>query len=76
MRRDWARRLLDADKAQGLLLPVRLYAFEDASSRTVVSYFRPWSALESVDNESLRNLARQMDAVIGEIVRESTSKIP
>lgn len=74
MRRDWARRLLEADAAVGIVLPVRLYAFENAQGSTVVSYLRPGALLESAENEKLRNLARHFDETIGAIVDESTSK--
>jgi uncharacterized protein (DUF302 family) len=76
MRRDWAQRLLGADVASGIVLPVRLYAFENASDSTVVSYFRPSALLDGAENETLRMLARHLDETIGAIVRESTSKSP
>jgi uncharacterized protein (DUF302 family) len=74
MRRDWAHRLLEADAAAGIVLPVRLYAFENAQGSTVVSYLRPGAFLESAEDEKLRNFARHLDETIGAIVDESTSK--
>ncbi len=76
MRREWARRLLEADAGSGVVLPVRLYAFENASGNTVVSYLRPGALLESAENETLRILVRHLDETISAIVREATSKSP
>jgi len=76
MRRDWAHRLLEADAAAGIVLPVRLYVFENAQGSTVVSYLRPGAFLESAEDEKLRIFAQHLDETIGAIVRESTSKSP
>ena len=73
MRRDWARRLLEADPGSGVVLPVRLYAFENATGTTIVSYLRPGSLLESSDNATLREFSRHLDETIAAIVEESTS---
>ena len=76
MRRDWARRLLDANPGSGLVLPVRLYAFENATGTTIVSYLRPGFLLESSDNATLREFSRHLDETMGAIVEEATSSHP
>lgn len=73
MRRDWARRILEADPGSGIMLPVRLYAFENASGKTIVSYLRPGDLLESSGNAALREFSLFLDDIISDVVEESTS---
>ncbi len=72
MRREWARRLLAEDPALGILMPVRVYVYENASATTFVSYAPVGAQTEGHPAEAMRALGRQIDEKVREIVNQAT----
>jgi uncharacterized protein (DUF302 family) len=69
---DMMRSHLPAHPEIGLEMPMRMYIWERADGRTVVSYRRPSSAFDSYEDPGLRSMGQMMDGMFELIVADAT----
>lgn len=74
MRRDWAKTLLEEDPSLGVVLPLRIYVFEDSDGKTMLSYDRPSRTLDTHPSEKVRAFGRLLDEKIRSVVLLATIK--
>jgi uncharacterized protein (DUF302 family) len=74
MRRDWAKTLLTEDPSLGLLMPVRIYVFEDSQGTTIVSYQRAGPALEAHEKETVRAFGRRLEEKLSALIVQATKR--
>lgn len=69
---DMMRSSLPAHPEIGLEMPMRIYVWERADGRTVVSYRRPSSAFGSYEDPELRSMGQMMDGTFDQIAADAT----
>ena len=74
MRRDWLKTLLQADPALGIVLPVRVYIYEQRDAQIVVSYQRPGAMLETHEKDAVRAFGRMLDEKFRSLIAQATTK--
>jgi uncharacterized protein (DUF302 family) len=74
VRREWVQALVREDPALGIVLPVRLYVFEQSDGTTMVSYRRPGAELETHEREAVRSVVKQIDEKLEAIVQQATTR--
>lgn len=74
MRGEWLKIVLQEDPALGMMLPVRVYVFEQPDAKIVVSYQRPGAMLETHEKEVIRAFGRQLDEKFRSLISQATTK--
>lgn len=69
---DMMKMLLPGNPEVGLEMPLKIYVFERADGKTVVSYYRPSSGFGSYGKEQVAGAGQMMDQMLDEIVSEAT----
>lgn len=72
MRRPWGKTIFEHDPAAALDIPFRVYIYEREDGKTVVSYYQPSSLFTAYGKEGLKELGRELDAALQEIVHVAT----
>lgn len=69
---DMGKMLFAADPGAILEMPGKLYVYERADGKTVVSYHRPSAGFAAYGKEALTKIGQMMDMTVGEVVAEAT----
>ncbi|MBI4408413.1 MAG: DUF302 domain-containing protein, partial [Gemmatimonadetes bacterium] len=69
---DMMRSSLPAHPEIGLEMPMRIYVWERADGRTVVSYHRPAAVFAAYGNPELTAMGNMMDGMFEQIVGDAT----
>ncbi|MDP3766501.1 MAG: DUF302 domain-containing protein [Dehalococcoidia bacterium] len=69
---DMMRSSLPAHPEIGLEMPMRIYVWERADGRTVVSYHRPSAVFAAYGNPELTAMGNMMDGMFEQIVADAT----
>lgn len=69
---DMMKTVIPQHPEAGLEMPIKLYIYERADGKAVVSYYKPSGGFGSYGKESLTKVGQMMDAMLGEIVAEAT----
>lgn len=72
MRSEWLKILLNEDRALGLVMPVRIYVFENADAATLVGCQCPGAALQAHPKETVRAFGRQLDEKLSALMAQAT----
>ena len=64
--------LLENDAAAAIAVPLRLYVYERADGKTVVTYYKPSAAFAPFKHPELDNLGKTLDGILHEIVEAAT----
>lgn len=68
---DMMKMLLPDNPEIGVEMPLKIYVYERADGKTVLSYRKPSSAFASYGKEPLTNAGQMMDMMLAEIVAEA-----
>lgn len=55
------KKLLSADPAVGLVIPIRLYVFENKDGKTTISYYKPSELLAQYHNPEVDMVGKMLD---------------
>lgn len=69
---DMMKMILADNPEIGVEMPLKVYVYERADGRVVVSYRKPSSAFASYGKEMLTNAGQMMDMMLAEIAEEAT----
>jgi len=69
---DMLKMVMPSDPAAGLEMPHKIYIYERADGKTVVSYYKPSGGFASYGKEPLTKVGQMMDTMLDEIVAEAT----
>lgn len=69
---DMGKMLFAADPGAALEMPGKVYVYERADGKTVVSYHKPSIAFGAYAKEDLKKIGQMMDMMLEEIVAEAT----
>lgn len=72
-RNDYAVRMLAASVPAGIEAPIRIYVTEDADGKVSVTYRTPSAVFAPYGNPQLDAMARELDPVFDQIVREAVA---
>jgi uncharacterized protein (DUF302 family) len=73
-RNDYAVRMLSASVAAGFEAPLRIYVTEDADGMATVTYRTPSAVFAPYRSRALDEMARELDAVLQNIVRDAAAR--
>ncbi|MDA0260875.1 MAG: DUF302 domain-containing protein [Proteobacteria bacterium] len=71
-RNDFAVRMLQADVPAGIEAPLRLYITENKDGTATLRYRKPSAVFKAYENQTLNEMARELDAIFDKIVRQAT----
>lgn len=71
---DMMKMLLPGNPEVGLEMPLRIYVFERADGKTVLSYYRPSNGFASYGKEPISGAGQMMDQMLNEIVAEAIKR--
>ncbi len=69
---DMGKMLFAADAGAGLEMPGKLYVYERADGKTVVSYYKPSAGFAGYGKEDLTKIGQMMDMMVEEVVAVAT----
>lgn len=69
---DMGKMVFASDAAAGLEMPAKLYIFERADGKTVVSYYKPSAGFAAYKKPELTKVGEMMDMAMNQIVAEAT----
>ena len=69
---DMMKMLLPDNPEIGVEMPLKVYVYERADGRVVVSYRKPSAAFAGYGKEALTNAGQMMDMMLAEIAEEAT----
>jgi uncharacterized protein (DUF302 family) len=69
---DMGKMTIASNPESGLEMPGKIYVWERADGRTVVSYYRAGPAFAAYGKENLKMAGEMMDKMLDEIVAEAT----
>lgn len=69
---DMMKMLLPQTLEVGLEMPLKIYVYERADGKAVISYYKPSGSFASYRKEPLTKAAQMMDAILEEIAAEGT----
>lgn len=69
---DMGKMVLTSSPEAGLEMPARIYVYERADGKTVVSYYRPSDGFDAYGKEHTAMAGQMMDKTLEEIVAEVT----
>ncbi len=70
-RNDYAVRMLEASISAGIEAPLRLYLTESSDGSASISYYYPSSIFARYGNNDLDDMAKELDPIIENIVRDA-----
>ena len=73
-RNDYAVRMLAASVASGIEAPLRIYITENADGTANLTYRAPSTVFAPYGNRALDEMAKELDVVFQNIVRDATAK--
>lgn len=69
---DMMKNVLPPNPEAGLEMPLKIFIYERADGKVVVSYYKPSGGFATYGKEALTNVGRMMDKMVEEIVAEAT----
>lgn len=69
---DMMKMVIPSTPAAGLEMPMKIYVYEQADGKTVVSYFKPSAGFAAYGKEDLKMVGQMMDKTFEEMVAEAT----
>jgi len=69
---DMMKTVIPQHPEAGLEMPMKLYVYERADGKAVVSYYKPSGGFANYGRESLTKVGQMMDAMLDEITTEAT----
>ncbi len=69
---DMGKMLFAADPGAVLEMPGKLYIYERADAKTVVSYYKPSVGFAAYEKEDLKKIGQMMDMMVEEVAAEAT----
>jgi len=64
-------KLLSADPAAGLVVPIRLYVFESKEGKTIISYYKPSELLAQYHNPKIDMIGKKLDEKLDKLTSMS-----
>jgi len=64
-------KLLSADPAAGLVVPIRLYVFENKEGKTIISYYKPSELLAQYHNCKIDMIGKKLDEKLDKLTSMS-----
>lgn len=74
-RPDFAVRVWEACKPAGIEIPLRIYIYENAEGKTIVSYRTAAETFAPYDNAALTTIGKELDAIFASIL-SVVSRLP
>lgn len=69
---DMMKKVIPSTPEAGLEMPMKIYVYEEADGKTVLSYLKPSSGFAAYGKEDLNMVGQMMDKMFEEIVAEAT----
>ena len=69
---DMLKRVMPSDPQAGLEMPHKIYVYERADGRAVVSYYKPSGGFSAYGKDQLKMVGEMMDKMFEEIVTDAT----
>ena len=69
---DMLKMVMPSDPAAGLEMPHKIYVYERADGKAVVSYYKPSGGFGAYGKDQLKMVGEMMDKMLDEIVTDAT----